>query len=562
MELRRIVNHTRLATGLTLFAYVVTHLVTHAIGLISLPALVQANELFLAFWRSPPLYWVVPICLVLHAGLALWGLAVRRSLRLKAGELVQLILGLVMPLLLIPHIAAMRGLLVTSNIKLGYRQMFLGDFGTTLGTLWLMVAVVWMHACMGVHFLLRLKSWYYRVYPTLLVSAVLLPIFACLGALNSGREVRRAAMDPVWTQKIFAGIPDLPTIQALARQLWEPWLLTYCAAVALALVARSAIKLMRNRNRIIEIRYEDGTVAKVAEGTTILEASRLAGVAHASICGGKGRCSTCRVRIIAGLDNLAVPALQEQKVLQRIGAPPNVRLACQLRPTGPTLVTPLLRTEKIEDGFARPGYAAGIERDVVVMFADLRGFTSFSERRLPYDVVYILNQYFETMGDAIQKNGGKIDKFIGDGIMAIFGIDTDLPEAARNALRATQAMAERLVTLNKRLTSELSTPLRMGIGLHCGPAIVGYMGHRESRTLTAIGDTTNTASRLENLCRDFDCELIVSKVVIDQSGWTFPAFRVEVVAVRGKNETMEIHPVPIIRDNLDVDSISRDAARA
>src|SRR5690606_38718804 len=132
----------------------------------------------------------------------------------------------------------------------------------------------------------------------------------------------------------------------------------------------------------------------VPRGMSVLDASRTAGIPHASVCGGRGRCSTCRVRVGDGLADLPAPSPEEEKGLPRVGAPPNVRLACQLRPTAPVQVTPLLPPgAEPHHGHVRPAYTQGRESDIAVLFADLRSFTSFSEINLPYDVVFVLNRY-------------------------------------------------------------------------------------------------------------------------------------------------------------------------
>ena len=114
----------------------------------------------------------------------------------------------------------------------------------------------------------------------------------------------------------------------------------------------------------------------------------------------------------------------ERRILRRIGATPNVRLACQLRPKGPVEVTPLLPPfAYARDGNRRVDFAQGSEREIAIMFTDIRGFTALSEGRLPYDVVFILNRYFAAVGRSVEGVGGRVDKFLGDGVMALFGID-------------------------------------------------------------------------------------------------------------------------------------------
>ncbi|HSE75770.1 MAG TPA: adenylate/guanylate cyclase domain-containing protein, partial [Dongiaceae bacterium] len=155
----------------------------------------------------------------------------------------------------------------------------------------------------------------------------------------------------------------------------------------------------------------------------------------------------------------------------------------------------------------------GKEQEVAVLFADLRGFTSMAERRLPYDVVFLLNQYFRAMGEAVVAAGGHVDKFIGDGVMAVFGLRGRPELASAQALDAARRMAIAIETFNAQHHAELKIPFRIGIGIHFGPAIVGEMGFSPALSLTAIGDTVNTASRLENATKEENCQLLVSETV-------------------------------------------------
>ncbi len=226
----------------------------------------------------------------------------------------------------------------------------------------------------------------------------------------------------------------------------------------------------------------------MAPGMSVLEASRAAGIPHASVCGGRGRCSTCRVRIGEGAEHLPPPAPDEARVLARIGgAAGKVRLACQLRPTRDLAVVPLLPASAgPRDVRVQVDPGQGMEREIAVLFADLRAFTRMAEGRLAYDVVFGLNQYFAAMGQAIEGAGGRVDKFIGDGIMALFGIDLEPEAACRRALAGARAMAAALDRLNRQLEHDLREPLRMGIGLHVGHVILGEMGFGRATALTAI----------------------------------------------------------------------------
>ena len=307
------------------------------------------------------------------------------------------------------------------------------------------------------------------------------------------------------------------------------------------LLARLARRLWQRRHGLIRIDYPDGRFVEVMPGTSVLEASRLAGIPHAHVCGGRGRCSTCRVRVRAEAGSIDPPGETERRVLRRIRATSNVRLACQLRPKGKVEVTPLLPPFAYAmDGRRRVDVAQGREREIAIMFTDIRGFTALSEGRLPYDVVFILNRYFAAVGRSVESAGGRIDKFLGDGVMALFGIDDGAQGGSRGALAAARMISERMDELNASLRDELDEPLRIGIGIHTGPIIVGEMGYGGTSSITAIGDAVNTASRLQELTKEYGCELVVSEAVVLRAGLELSGFPRHEIEIRGKREMLAI----------------------
>ncbi len=299
----------------------------------------------------------------------------------------------------------------------------------------------------------------------------------------------------------------------------------------------------------MHVTYPDGKSVIVTPGTTVLEASKANNIPHASVCGGRGRCSTCRVRVVEGEATLPEITPDEQKVLDRISAPPLVRLACQTRPTSDVTVMPLLPPNATaQEGHHRPDYHSGQEKEIVILFADLRDFTKFSEQKLPYDVVFVLNRYFTNMGGAVGDAGGHLDKFIGDGVMALFGVDVPIATAARQAMTAAKLMAERLDELNQTLAAELAEPLRIGIGLHAGPAIIGEMGYGKTTSLTAIGDAVNTASRIESMTKEYKAQLVLSQSVADNAGIDLTSFPTHQLDVRGRSEDITARVVVNAKD--------------
>jgi adenylate cyclase len=414
----------------------------------------------------------------------------------------------------------------------------------------LALVVAWAHAMIGLHFWLKVRPWYARLQPGALVIAVLIPVLALLGMIEAGRQVAALAADPGWADRAFAAmIPPSPGVESALDRVARVLTRFFVGVVALVLLARLVRRAWQRRRGVVRIGYPDGRFVEVVPGTTVLEASRLAGIPHAHVCGGRGRCSTCRIRVRGEIGSIDPPGEDELRVLRRIGATHNVRLACQLRPHGAVEVAPLLPPfAQAIDGSRRVDFVQGSERELAILFVDIRGFTSLAEGRLPYDVVFILNRYFAAMGRAVEAAGGRVDKFIGDGVMALFGIRSGPEAACREALSAARTMSERLDELNQSLGDELEHPLRVGIGIHVGPAIVGEMGYGGAAAITAIGDAVNTASRLENLTKAYGCELVLSdetalRAGIDLGG--FPRYEIE---IRGKREMLAIRTLASARD--------------
>jgi adenylate cyclase len=541
------IGRLRLATGLVMLSYVTMHLLNHALGLVSLAAMGRTLHWVMALWTQWPMQLLLYGSFAIHYGLALSALWQRRSLRLRPSEFAQLALGFAIPLLLVRHVVNIRisnDLFGTSIDNYTFVLWALSVHAPERGVIQLIVLVVaWSHAMIGLHFWLRVRPCYARLRELALTIAVLVPVLALLGIFEAGRHVAAlAAADPSWAERAFSGmaLPNPQTTATLDRIAEGlTWLfVTLPVAVFLARMVRHA---WQRRHGVVRISYPDGRFIEVLRGTSVLEASRLARIPHASVCGGRGRCSTCRVRVRGARPGLAPPSEEEQRVLDRIGARRNVRLACQLRPSVPVEVTPLLPPfAHAADGLRRVDLAEGSEREIAVLFADIRGFTALAEGMLPYDIVFLLNRYFAAMGQAIESAGGRVDKFIGDGVMALFGVEGDVAAACRDALGAARLMSQRLAEVNRTLQGELAAPLRIGIGIHAGPAIVGEMGFSGAASITAIGDAVNTASRLEALTKEYECELIVSAEVIAGAGLDRGRFRWQETEIRGKQETLAI----------------------
>ncbi|QJD31157.1 adenylate/guanylate cyclase domain-containing protein [Methylococcus geothermalis] len=269
-----------------------------------------------------------------------------------------------------------------------------------------------------------------------------------------------------------------------------------------------------------EITFED-----IPEGQTLLDVSIHHRIPHLHQCGGQARCTTCRIQILDGLSNVSPPSPLEKKVASERGWDEFTRLACQTHVHGDVVVRRLLDNsqdiivldlEELHGGSA----GEGKELDLAVLFSDIRDFTTHSEQNLPYDIVHMLNRYFTAAAEPVLNNNGFIDKYIGDGILAAFGTRDESPETAcRNAVRAALGMLEAARRLAPTLEQQFHVPLHIGIGIHFGTVILGRIGHPGKRQITVIGDTVNTASRIESMTKEFATPILLSDSVVSQQGY-------------------------------------------
>ena len=539
------VRKVRLTTGIILFTYLTTHYLNHALGNISLDAMELGRAPFELLWRS----WIGTLALygaiLIHLGLGLWALYERRYFHVTTGQVVQLVLGLSVPPLIMGHVLATRVGAAFFDMQLHYPQ--------ELWTFWInnpmrgleqavVLVIAWIHGCIGLYYWLRLRRFFPAIAPMLFAGAILLPILALLGFAQGARQVEAMADDPVWLLDQLQRSHALDRaanarLSAIEDALW--W--AYFAAIALVVAARGVRILVERRRHIIRITYPDGRIVRAPAGMSVLDASRLARVPHASVCGGRGRCSTCRIRIMSGLEQQAPPGAAERAVLARVGADRHTRLACQLKPDGDITIVPLVPANAgAAEGYATSRYRAGQERFVAILFTDIRGSTPIAEKRLPYDIVFLLNRFFETIGSAVLESGGFPNQFIGDSVMALFGLEVPPEQGCRQALAAAHAIAVKLDELNQLLKDDLPVPLRIGIGIHAGTAIVGEMGYRETSTITAVGDPVHVAARLQELTKTYKCQLVVSDAVGEQAGIDLGRFERHEIQVRGRQEPLSI----------------------
>lgn len=513
----------RLWSGLVLFAYATMHLVNHAFGIRSIEAMDWASGVLLEPWQSPPGLVLLYGALLTHASLGFRSFYRRRHLRIPLLEKVQLTLGLMIPLLLMGHAAAIRYGEMVYGMRIGFDrviyQLWVVVPGIGVPKQTLLMIVVWIHGCIGVRAWLRGKSWYAAGVPALTALATLVPVLAILGFVDAGLAMRDfVAAHPERIPPHVAEAPGTPQAGKVAsvQRVVNDMTLAYLLLLGGVVTLRAGRRWHASRFNAVRLTYPGGRVVTVPSGFSVLEASRWAEIPHASVCGGRGRCSTCRIDIVAGGDSLPPPGADEQRLLKRIGAPPSVRLACQVRPTRDMAVVPLVQADTLSVGgqIGLPG-GGRVERRVAALFIDLRQSTQLADDRLPYDALFIVERYIKAVSAAVQAQGGYVTNVAGDGVMSVFGAGPDDRAPALAAFRAALAVWEGVNALSAELGQELRQPLRFGMGLHVGVAVVGLRWEGGMDGSPFLGDTGNVAARLEAQSKVLGCVLVASREAMD-----------------------------------------------
>jgi len=541
------VRQVRLCSGLVLFCYVSLHLTNHALGNVSLAVMERGLLVQKFIWQG----WIGTAALypalTVHFVLGLYALYERRRLHWTPAEFAQLLLGLAVPPLLANHLAVTRIAFAAFDLNKGYAQELYSFWiaAPALGKIQLVLLIVaWLHGCLGIAFWLRIKPWFARLSTPLFAIAVLLPVLALLGYLQAGRTVVELAKDPSWraaaTAPAHVGTPAQNVWLTDLRNDFLAFDGMALAIVVLARLVRGAVE--RRRGRVC-VSYPDGRRQYVPRGFSVMEASLLAGIPHAGLCGARARCSLCRVRVL-GAPSLSPPEEAERRVLARLQADPaHIRLGCQLRPSHDVAVMPLVPPDA-QAAFLHRRQQNAIPRElfIAVMVVDLRNSTRLASGRLPYDNVFILGRFVAAVSAAVVEAGGVPNQFLGDGVLAIFGLRCDARTACRQILAALGLLGRNVRQLNAALAHELSAPLEFGVGAHCGHAVMGEIGFRDHVAFTALGDAPNVASRLEALTKELGCAAVVSDDVLGHAGLDAgtAGFEPYLASLRGRAE-----PVPV-----------------
>ena len=542
-----IVRRSRTISGCILFFYVFTHLLNHSLGLISLDTMEQGRAIFLRFWRHDVLFYVLYGALSIHFLLGVYALARRRSFRMSRKEWIRNSCAILIPFFLASHLSVTlwgsRFLGLNDSYAFMIISTYIFDpFGYII--LGLMLMLVWTHGSIGIIGLIEFREFYSKLRGLFQGLILGLPLIAYGGYIRASIELSEASQsNPITILELISNSNFTAEIGEKIVSLSDLLqFLVYPILLSLFVAFYFIRNLLEKRFNSIQVQYTDGTNINVSRGSSLLEASHKAGRYHESVCGGRGRCTTCRVRVTSSLGELPKPNKIEQSVINRLNFDQSLRLACQLRPETDIEINPLIKLvnhDKQNLRFSNQENLSGIEKETVIMFCDLRGFTRLSDGKMPFDVVFILNKYFKLVTDAVEENKGRIDKFIGDGVMAIFDKDTTISKNCKNALKGAAMITTYLNELNDELSTEDIEPLRLGIGIHSGNAIIGKMGYGEASTDTAIGDTVNVASRLEQLTKDYSCQLMFSSAVAENAALDKTKLNSVKTKIRGKKDYLE-----------------------
>jgi adenylate cyclase len=562
--IHRLERPARLTTALILFGFVTSHLLNHAFGIRSIGTMQAASAILLAPWQTPTGLMVLYSSFLVHGLLGLCALHRRRHLRLPAGEAWQLGLGLAIPFLLITHAGGIRFGEFQNARESGYGpvlyKFWVASSDFALPWQLLLLVVAWIHGCIGLRSWLRTKRWYHHTTGVLSSLATLVPVLAILGVVNAGLNLRDAVLRDQQYAASFIPSPNNQNEQkaASAVRISERLTIFYIALVIGTFGLRATRGWQAQRFHGIRITYPGGHVVSVLRGFSVLEASRWEGLPHASVCGGRGRCSTCKIRIVRGAQGLDAPGPVEHLTLRRIAAPATVRLACQLRPLADISVEPLVAVGRGSSRATRfdAAIAGGRELQIAAMFVDLRESTRLATGRLPFDALFLFDRYVQVVTGAIRQNGGHATSIAGDGVMSVFGVEGAAEAAARSAVQAALEIWKGVEVLSDELTGELETPLRIGIGIHVGTAVVGLVRADETQSLQFLGDTGNVAAKLEEKSKELGCTLLVSLAALNLVAPYATWIERRVVAVPGKTDPIEI---AMFKNRTDVERALRAA---
>ena len=283
---------------------------------------------------------------------------------------------------------------------------------------------------------------------------------------------------------------------------------------------------------------------------TILDATLKAGINHTHVCGGNARCSTCRVYIMEGFENCLPRNEKEQELCRMLKFPPNIRLACQTKLSGDITIRRLVVDEfdtkiiskQVDD---KADSKLGQEKDLAILFTDIVNYTEFAEAFLAYDVVYVLNHYYQTMNEIVEQHHGVISDVAGDGILALFGALSEETNPVWDAIQAVRAMQAALLEFNTYLGQVYDWAFGIRAGINFGKVIVGNFDTGMMKKVAAIGDAVNLASRIETANKEFGTQLLISQASYTEIDTIVKATRMYRTQLKGKSGEYILYEIEV-----------------
>ncbi|WP_315749993.1 MULTISPECIES: 2Fe-2S iron-sulfur cluster-binding protein [unclassified Bradyrhizobium] len=511
-------QNIRLMSGLVLFAFAATHFFNHAVGLFSLEAMDEVQEWRLVVTRSWPGMIVLSAALLAHVVLAFAKTVQRGTWRLSSWEFVQIATGFAIPLLLLPHVIETHMAHALFGVQDGYLY--------ALALLWpkaawiqtALLLLVWIHGCVGLHHWLKFRSWYRLVQPLLVVLAVAVPMAALMGFVVSGRAVATLLGNPGMAEQ-------MRQVTHWPSELDGKWiaLLQVSAQIAVVALLVAGVTLIVFRHVAslaapkIAIAFTGGATVRAAVGPTLLEIIGSNDLSQRSDCGGRARCGLCRVRVDEGAETLAPPGHAERVMLADLAAPANVRLACQIRPAAPLTITRLLGGDQAERA-PLVDHLTAERRAVCLVHVRVRPLAAIARDRLPSDLGFMMNEIFGAIGRAIEAHSGRIDRFLGNGVLAVFGEEQGAEQGCRDALQAIGAMDVVMDRVNEKIAAEIGRPVELAIGAHLGDIVVGQLTLGRTSQVAVLGLGTEWPALLAELADTRGWQLAMSGGVAAAGG--------------------------------------------
>ncbi|MEO8523212.1 MAG: 2Fe-2S iron-sulfur cluster-binding protein [Caldimonas sp.] len=505
----------RLSSGLVLLFYVALHLVNHSLGLVSVAVAELGLTLALRIWHSVPGTLMLYGAAGTHLALAFHSIYARRTLRMAPLDLLRIGLGLGIPTLLIGHAIGTRLAWEALQQSPQYTRVVWSLWSAGGQGLQLALLVPgWLHGCLGIHLAFRQRPLYHRWHWILFAMALLLPVLGGLGFLAMGKEL---AADLSRRARLDAGITLNHESAALLLRVREALLAAYGAAIAAVFAARGIRRgVERHLGALITIEYPHRTV-HVPRGWSVLEASRSHHIEHVSMCGGRARCSTCRVFVARGDAHCSAPDPEEQATLTRIGAGVGVRLACRLRPSGNIAIVPLLRLGRHSSMPVDASATVGIDREVVLIHIEWRNRDALAGQVLPQDAVLLTRLFIEAVSATLSAVGGTECDQGSSSTVAIFDLGDSPDMSSRNALAGAKSLDLALSELAGCWQDSFGIAPDFALRMHVGHAVVGETGIGRAHRLTAAGPVVEALGRLLEVAGQ-QARVLVSTDVLLQAG--------------------------------------------